>query len=113
MLETFEKIFLDYGVKVLHPLLQSAAKDVVEKLRKDNNGMFLRGNEGFYRYGQTAMPLSQRTTPAASRAQSFQNNVSFGPLHSGPPVGALNVAQLGTNISFEMSQTGMTMPGNA
>ena len=112
VLETFEKILLGYGAKVLHPLLQTAAKDVVEKLRKDTNGMFLRGNEDFYRYGQTAIPLSKRTTPAVSRAQSFQNNVSFGSLPGGPPVGALNAAQSGTNISFEMSRTGMTTPGN-
>ena len=36
VLETFEKILLGYGVKVLHPLLQTAAKDVVNHLSFPN-----------------------------------------------------------------------------
>ena len=110
VLETFEKILLGYGAKELHPLLQTAAKGVVEKLRKDTDGMYSRGDENFYRYGQTAIAPSRKTTPAASRAQSVQNSMSFGPLQSGPLIGAPSPAQLGTNISFDMSRAGITTP---
>ena len=110
VLETFEKILLGYGAKELYLLLQDAAKGVVEKLRKDTNEMYLRGDENFYRYGQTAIARSKRTTPAASRAQSVQNNLSFESLQSGPPIGALSPAQVGTNISFDMSRTGISTP---
>ena len=58
VLNIFEKILLGYGVKELHVLLQHAAKGVVEKLRKDSNEMRLRGDENFYRHGQTDLPSS-------------------------------------------------------
>jgi hypothetical protein len=83
VLETFEKILLGYGAKELHVLLHNAAKDIVEKLRKDTRGMYLRGDENFYRYGQTVVPPSKRTTPAASQAPSEQSIMSFGSLQSG------------------------------
>jgi hypothetical protein len=64
--EIFGKILLGYRAKELHMLLHNAAKAIVEKLRKDTNGMYLRGDENFYRHRQTVIPPSKRTTPAAN-----------------------------------------------
>jgi hypothetical protein len=110
VLEAFEKILLGYGAKELHVLLHNAAKDIVEKLRKDTRGMYLRGDENFYRYGQTVVPPSKRTTPAASQAPSVQSNMSFGSLQSGLSIGAPSPAQLETSFSFDMSRSGTTTP---
>jgi hypothetical protein len=110
VLETFEKILLGYGANELHLLLHNAAKAIVEKLKKDSKGMYLRGNENFYRYGQTIVPPSKRTTPAASQAPSVQSNMSFGSLQSGPRMGAPSPAQSGANFSFDVPRSGTTTP---
>jgi hypothetical protein len=107
ILENFERILHGYGVKELHLLLRKAAEDVVRKLKDDASGMSLRGNPTFYRYDQIIIPTSKRPTPAASQAPSIENDALFGSFQDGPLVEA---PQLGTNISFDMSRTGINTP---
>ena len=98
ILETFEKILLGYGTNELHGLIESAAKSIVEKLREDPNELSLRGNPNFYRYKQTDIPPSKRTTPASSPALSVQDNMSSGLRQSRTTAPGQNQGQLPSQI---------------
>lgn len=113
VLEKLEKILIGYGVNQLFSLLQNAAEAIVEKLRNDPEGMIARGNENFYRYGQTDLnPITRNPTPARSRSFSLQNLMLDKPqirASMDPPTRAASE----TNRSANMLRSGTMTPTQA
>lgn len=72
--ETFQKILIGYGEKVLKPLLLKAAEAIVAKLGNDEGEFEARGDSNYYRYGQTILaPKSRKQTPVPRQAPSMTN----------------------------------------
>jgi hypothetical protein len=70
--EIIKKILVGYGAAELFFLLEDAAKAIVEKLSNNPEELRKRGEEDFYRYGQTCVaPSSRKRTPGLSKTQSL------------------------------------------
>jgi hypothetical protein len=95
--EIFKKILVGYGVNELYSTLKKAAKALMEKLAKDPEGVILRSNSNFYRFGQTTTaPSSRKPTPAASQAPSI---MSVDMLRSGTAMPTQSQAQTPMQLS--------------
>lgn len=111
VLEMIEKILLGYGAGELFFLLRDAAKVVMENLSNDLEGVKLRQNSDFYRYGQTSVkPGSRIQTPALSRAQSIQNIMSFNKPQSWAAMEPASQALSETNRSVDMLRSRTATP---
>ena len=136
VLELFGKMLVGYGVEKLHGLLQDAAKDLWEKLKKDIKGLRLREDVDFYRHGQSRntqgnlreLTLKENAelyghrqvskTPgsikiaslAASRGHSVQSPASADEERSVMLPGSANMAAPMLNQSFDMLRGRTTTP---
>ena len=69
VLKTFERILIAYGADELQFLLHDAAEAIMEKLKKDPDGMKKREQIDFYCHGQTTKTGgSKKSTPAPNQA---------------------------------------------
>lgn len=112
VLELFGKILVGYGVEKLHGLLQDAARDLWEKLKKDPEGMRLRENADFYRHGQVSNTAgsSRIASLTASRGHSVQSPMSTDTERSETLPGSANMAAPMLNQSFDMLRGRTTTP---
>ena len=78
VLELFGKILVGYGVEKLYGLLQDAARDLWEKLKKDPEEFMLREDANFYRHDQVDNTPVNSTLPTltASRGYSVRSRTA-------------------------------------